>query len=130
MKKHVKILGIFICIGGLLLGRMSYLEHRKAQRAADLLTAERQSVKVLKEKFAEIKEVKVEHFKKNHMTGTYGALVTMINMEGNEVFFDYFYTKEANEIGSYGIENREVQKEGRTTNIIKVTYTNGEVAYI
>ena len=131
MKKYLKvILSIFLCVGIIGIGRAHYLKRRDEQRAVELLAAERQSVKVLKEKFADIQEVKVEHFEKNHTTGTYGALVTMTNTEGKAVYFDYFYTTQANKIGSYGLEDIEVQKEGRTTSTIKVTYMNGEVAYI
>ncbi|OQO70731.1 hypothetical protein BH747_04830 [Enterococcus villorum] len=131
MKKYLKvILSIFLCVGIIGIGRAHYLKRRDEQRAVELLAAERQSVKVLKEKFADIKEVKVEHFEKNHTTGTYGALVTMTNTEGKAVYFDYFYTTQANKIGSYGLEDVEVQKEGRTTSTIKVIYMNGEVAYI
>ena len=124
MKKYLKvILSIFLCVGIIGIGRTHYLKRREEQRAVELLAAERQSVKVLK-------EVKVEHFEKNHTTGTYGALVTMTNTEGKAVYFDYFYTTQASKIGSYGLEDVEVQKEGRTTSTIKVTYMNGEVAYI
>lgn len=131
MKKSIKILlGIFISIGGIMIGGMHYMQRRDEQRAIELLIAERQSVKVLKEKFADIKEVTVEHFEKNHMTGTYGALVTMTNTEGKAVYFDYYFTIQDNKIGSYGLEDEEVQKVGRTTSTIKVIYMNGEVAYL
>ena len=33
--------------------------------------------------------MKVEEFKKNPVTGSYGALVTMTNNEGKSVYFDY-----------------------------------------
>lgn len=41
------------------------MDKREVQKQQDLLAVEKQSVKVLKNTFADIKEVKVEEFKKN-----------------------------------------------------------------
>ncbi|EOI7611788.1 hypothetical protein ACMWAM_001486, partial [Enterococcus faecium] len=95
------------------------------QKQQDLLAVEKQSVKVLKNTFADIKEVKIEQFEKNDMTGIYEALITMTNTEGKAVYFDYSFTKESNEIDGYGVENEEVQKEGITVDEIIVIYTDG-----
>ena len=92
------------------------MDKREAQKQRDLLAVEKQSVKVLKNTFADIKEVKVEELKKNPVTGSYGALVTMTNNEGKSVYFDYFFSKQMNEI----------QNEGVTTPKIRVIYSNGE----
>ena len=73
------------------IGGKVYMDKREAQKQQDLLAVEKQSVKVLKNTFADIKEVKVEEFKKNPVTGSYGALVTMTNNEGKSVYFDYFF---------------------------------------
>ncbi|ELB61754.1 hypothetical protein OKS_03547 [Enterococcus faecium EnGen0047] len=102
------------------------MDKREAQKQQNLLAVEKQSVKVLKNTFADIKEVKVEEFKKNPVTGSYGALVTMTNNEGKSVYFDYFFSKQMNEISSYGVENEEIQNEGVTTPKIRVIYSNGE----
>ncbi|EJV43461.1 hypothetical protein, partial [Enterococcus faecium] len=82
--------------------------------------------KVLKNTFADIKEVKVEEFKKKPVTGSYGALVTMTNNEGKSVYFDYSFWKERNELGGLGIENRAVQKTGVTIKRVKVIFSNGQ----
>ncbi len=93
------------------IGGKVYMDKREAQKQQDLLAVEKQSVKVLKNTFADIKEVKVEQFEKNDITGSYGALVTMTNTKGNSVYFDYSFWKERNELGGYSVENREVQKK-------------------
>ncbi len=50
----------------------------------------------------------------------------MTNNEGKSVYFDYFFSKQMNEISSYGVENEEIQNEGVTTPKIRVIYSNGE----
>ncbi|HGF7465803.1 TPA: hypothetical protein QFP76_002706, partial [Enterococcus faecium] len=114
---------LFIIILGI--GGKVYMDKREVQRQKDLLAVEKQSVKVLKNTFADIKEVKIEQFEKNDMTGIYEALITMTNTEGKVVYFDYSFTKESNEIDGYGVENEEVQKEGITVDEIIVIYTDG-----
>ncbi|EEV49822.1 hypothetical protein MT889_000886 [Enterococcus faecium] len=107
------------------IGGKVYMDKREAQKQQDLLAVEKQSVKVLKNTFADIKEVKIEQFEKNDMTGIYEALITMTNTEGKAVYFDYSFTKESNQIDGYGVENEEVQKEGITVDEIIVIYTDG-----
>ncbi|EGP4956771.1 hypothetical protein HQ884_04470 [Enterococcus faecium] len=107
------------------IGGKVYMDKREVQKQQDLLAVEKQSVKVLKNTFADIKEVKIEQFEKNDMTGIYEALITMTNTEGKAVYFDYSFTKESNEIDGYGVENEEVQKEGITVDEIIVIYTDG-----
>ena len=114
---------LFIIILGI--GGKVYMDKREVQKQQDLLAVEKQSVKVLKNTFADIKEVKIEQFEKNDMTGIYEALITMTNTEGKAVYFDYSFTKESNEIDGYGVENEEVQKEGITVDEIIVIYTDG-----
>lgn len=125
-KKRRKTIVIILTILTIGIGGKFYMDKREAQKQRDLLTVEKQSVKVLKNTFADIKEVKVEEFKKNPVTGSYGALVTMTNNEGKSVYFDYFFSKQMNEISSYGVENEEIQNEGVTTPKIRVIYSNGE----
>ncbi|HGF7884326.1 hypothetical protein HQ861_02675 [Enterococcus faecium] len=125
-KKRRKTIVIILTILTIGIGGKFYMDKREAQKQRDLLAVEKQSVKVLKNTFADIKEVKVEEFKKNPITGSYGALVTMTNNEGKSVYFDYFFSKQMNEISSYGVENEEIQNEGVTTPKIRVIYSNGE----
>ena len=49
---------LFIIILGI--GGKVYMDKREVQRQKDLLAVEKQSVKVLKNTFADIKEVKIE----------------------------------------------------------------------
>ena len=90
-KKRRKTIVIILTILTIGIGGKVYMDKREAQKQRDLLAVEKQSVKVLKNTFADIKEVKVEEFKKNPVTGSYGALVTMTNNEGKSVYFDYFF---------------------------------------
>ena len=125
-KKRRKTIVIILTILTIGIGGQFYMDKREAQKQQDLLAVEKQSVKVLKNTFADIKEVKVEEFKKNPVTGSYGALVTMTNNEGKSVYFDYSFWKERNELGGFGIENRAVQKTGVTIKRVKVIFSNGQ----
>ena len=125
-KKRRKTIVIILTILTIGIGGKFYMDKREAQKQRDLLAVEKQSVKVLKNTFADIKEVKVEEFKKNPVTGSYGALVTMTNNEGKSVYFDYSFWKERNELGGFGIENRAVQKTGVTIKRVKVIFSNGQ----
>ncbi|NRE72467.1 hypothetical protein HR101_05520 [Enterococcus faecium] len=125
-KKRRKTIVIILTILTIGIGGKVYMDKREVQRQKDLLAVEKQSIKVLKNTFADIKEVKVEEFKKNPVTGSYGALVTMTNNEGKSVYFDYSFWKERNELGGFGIENRAVQKTGVTIKRVKVIFSNGQ----
>ncbi len=125
-KKRRKTIVIILTILTIGIGGKFYMDKREVQRQKDLLAVEKQSVKVLKNTFADIKEVKVEEFKKNPVTGSYGALVTMTNNEGKSVYFDYSFWKERNELGGFGIENKAVQKTGVTIKRVKVIFSNGQ----
>ncbi|EME8156996.1 hypothetical protein KRC45_001070 [Enterococcus faecium] len=125
-KKRRKNIVIILTILTIEIGGKFYMDKREVQRQKDLLAVEKQSVKVLKNTFADIREVKVEEFKKNPVTGSYGALVTMTNNEGKSVYFDYSFWKERNELGGFGIENRAVQKTGVTIKRVKVIFSNGQ----
>ncbi|HAQ0460263.1 TPA: hypothetical protein IWO90_002679 [Enterococcus faecium] len=126
MSRKIRKLSLAILLIVILgIGGKVYMDKREAQKQQDLLAVEKQSVKVLKNTFVDIKEVKIEQFEKNDMTGIYEALITMTNTEGKAVYFDYSFTKESNEIDGYGVENEEVQKEGITVDEIIVIYTDG-----
>ncbi len=125
-KKRRKTIVIILTILTIGIGGKFYMDKREMQRQNDLLAVEKQSVKVLKNTFADIREVKVEEFKKKPVTGSYGALVTMTNNEGKSVYFDYSFWKERNELGGFGIENRAVQKTGVTIKRVKVIFSNGQ----
>lgn len=126
-KKGIKV-GILLILGIILIGigGKVFMDKRAEQKEQDLLAVEKQSVKVLKNTFADIKEVKFERSAKNEMTGGYGMFVTMKNTKGQSVYFTYGFWKETNDIGDYGLENRDIQKKGITTAKIKVTYSNGK----
>ncbi|HGF7944965.1 TPA: hypothetical protein QFN72_002654, partial [Enterococcus faecium] len=114
---------LFIIILGI--GGKVYMDKREVQRQKDLLAVEKQSVKVLKNTFADIKEVKIEKSARNEMTGSYRIVILMTNKQDQSIYFSYSFWKERNEIGSYGIVDEKKQKEGNTLNKVKVTYSNG-----
>ena len=126
-KKGIRV-GILLVLGIILIGigGKVFMDKRAEQKEQDLLAVEKQSVKVLKNTFADIKEVKFHEAGKNEMTGAYGMYVTMFNKNNDSVKFDYGFWKERNELGDYGVEDEAVQKEGVTTTSVKVTYTNGK----
>lgn len=112
---------IIIGVGGKV-----YMDKREEKKEQDLLAVEKQSVKALKNTFADISEVDIERTGYNGMTGSYRMLVSMKNNEGKKVDFDYGFVKDSGEIGDYGVEDRNVQVKGITKNKIKVIYSNGE----
>ncbi len=125
MKKNILIiLGIiatFIIIG--IAGKI-YTDNREEKKALDLLDVERQSVMVLKDTFADISEFKFIASARNDMTGSYGLSITMKNDAGKEVSFSFTFWKERNEIGSYMINDRAVQKKGSTQKKVHVIFSN------
>ncbi|MBP2097655.1 hypothetical protein [Enterococcus rivorum] len=102
-----------------------YMDKREEKSEQELLVVEKQSVKALKNTFADIAEVKIEQTGYNSMTGSYRMLVTMTNTEGKSVYFSYGFWKEQNELGAYGLMDEFIQKEGLTSSKVKVIYSNG-----
>ncbi|EME8111675.1 hypothetical protein [Enterococcus faecium] len=125
-KKRRKTLFIILTILTIGIGGKFYMDKREAQKQQDLLAVEKQSVKVLKNTFADIREVKINEAGKNEKTGSYGMHITLITINNETVSFSYTFWKEQNKIGSYSIENRNIQKKGITKEKVKVTYTNKE----
>lgn len=131
MKKKKVFIFIGICLLVVLgIGGKLYMDNREEQKEQELLAVERQSVKVLKNTFTDIKEVNIEQTGYNSMTGSYRMLVTMTNIEGKSVYFSYGFWKEQNELGDYGVEDRTVQKEGITKDKIKVIYSDGTEDFV
>ncbi|WP_165005105.1 MULTISPECIES: hypothetical protein [unclassified Enterococcus] len=131
MPKKIRKLSLAILmIITLGIGGKVYMDKREAQKQQDLLAVEKQSVKVLKNTFADIKEVKIEKSARNEMTGSYRMFVTMINKHNESVYFTYGFWKERNELGDYGVENESIQKEGSTVNKIRVIFSNNKEEYI
>ncbi|BAO06584.1 membrane protein [Enterococcus mundtii QU 25] len=59
------------------IGGKVYMDNREERKAQELLAVEKQSVRVLKNTFADIAEIKFEGSAKNDMTGSYRLFVTM-----------------------------------------------------
>ncbi|EGP5245051.1 hypothetical protein EFL49_02150 [Enterococcus faecium] len=129
-KKRRKTIVIILTILTIGIGGKFYMDKREVQRQKDLLAVEKQSIKVLKNTFADIKEVKIEKSARNEMTGAYRMFVTMINNHDESVYFTFGFWKERNELGDYGVENKSIQKEGITINKIRVIFSNNKEEYI
>lgn len=130
MKKKnwlILLIGLVLIIG---IGGKIYMDNQKEkavqQQEKNKLEAEKMSVVALKNMFADIKSVEIEKTGFNEMTGAYRMFVKMTNTRNESVSFTYGFWKKRNEIGDYGVEDREVQVKGKTTDSIKVTYSNGE----
>ncbi|MEQ6206045.1 hypothetical protein [Enterococcus mundtii] len=108
------------------IGGKVYMDNREERKAQELLAVEKQSVRVLKNTFADIAEIKFEGSAKNDMTGSYRLFVTMKNLKGQSVYFSYGFWKESNKLGELGVEDRAIQIKGITKNKIRVIYTSEE----
>ncbi|EME7087287.1 hypothetical protein G8B28_01815 [Enterococcus faecium] len=125
-KKRRKTIVIILTILTIGIGGKFYMDKREAQRQKDLLAVEKQSVKVLKNTFADIREVKIERTGYNNITGFYHITVILTNIEGKSVTFDYGFIKNDTELSGFAFVNEKIQKEGKTKNKIKVIYSNEE----
>ncbi|EOH95211.1 hypothetical protein UAY_03401 [Enterococcus moraviensis ATCC BAA-383] len=130
MNKRIIILVGIIAIVLIGFGGKLYMD-KKAEETAmeeqrDLLETERESAIVLKQTFANIKSVEFKKTSYNKMTGAYRMFVKLITSDNEAVEFTYSFWKERDEIGSYGIENRNAQVKGVTTKKIIVHYSNRE----
>lgn len=72
MSRKIRKLSLAILLIVILgIGGKVYMDKREVQKQQDLLAVEKQSVKVLKNTFADIKEVKIERTGYNNITGFY-----------------------------------------------------------
>lgn len=93
------------------------------EEAERIHIAEKSSVSVLKNMFTDIQMIEFERTGYNNMTDSYQMFVKMTNSKKQSVRFSYSY-EPSGQIGSYGIEDREIQKRGTTENLVKVTFSN------
>ncbi|WP_420920984.1 hypothetical protein [Enterococcus mundtii] len=131
MKRQMLIgITVIISLVIIIIGGKAYIDKREERKAQELLIAEKESVQALKNIFANILEVKIEHSGYFSMTGSYDMFVTMTNTKQQSVYFSYGFGKHSREILDYGIEDRSIQTKGITKNKIKVIYSNGEEDYV
>ncbi|MEI1232547.1 MULTISPECIES: hypothetical protein [Enterococcus] len=129
MRKQINkrlVIGIAVLISLVMIGigGKVYIDKREERKAQELLAVEKQSVQALKNTFVDIAEVKFEGSAKNEMTGSYTLFVTIKNKKGERDSFSFSFWKERNEIGSYIINNVNVQKEGITKEPIHIVFSN------
>ncbi|WP_210467959.1 hypothetical protein [Sporosarcina sp. 6E9] len=127
MKKKVWLLigiGLLLVIG---IGGIMVLDNQKDREVTSdqIIVAERMSVVALKNTFADIKSIKFIYTDFNAMTGSYGMEIEMSNREGNSVAFDYSFSEGSKEISNYKVvDENGVQREGMTTGMVSVIYSN------
>ena len=116
------LLTIIISIGGKV-----YMDNRENQKEADMIEAERLSVQALKNTFADIQAVEFDKSSYNNITGYYSMNVKMTKREEESVQFSFmFTTNQPDEIDGWVVKDKKnVQKEGETTDEVKVIFSNG-----
>ena len=90
------------------------MDKREVQRQKDLLAVEKQSVKVLKNTFADIKEVKIEKSARNEMTGSYRIVILMTNKQDQSIYFSYSFWKEMRQEVTEQLMKKSKKKEIRS----------------
>ena len=103
------------------------MDNREKQKEADMIEAERLSVQALKNTFADIQAVEFDKSSYNNITGYYSMNVKMTNREEESVQFSFmFTTNQPDEIDGWVVKDKKnVQKEGETTDEVKVIFSNG-----
>ena len=133
-QKKIILLVITVFIGlGLGIGGKMYMDQQAEDKAKEeqknLLETERESAIVLKQTFADIKSIEFTDSSgpdRQTGTGAYYMYITLTNNLGESLSFDFIYWKEQHSIGSYILEDENIQKKGTTTNTVSVKYTNGK----
>lgn len=130
MNKRIFIIAVAISLVLIGLGGKLYMDKkadektRKEQR--NLLAIERESIEALKNTFSDISFVKIERSEgPNNMTDSYQIIFLMKNNLGMEIEFDAIYVKGETELKNYGVEDEDIQKEGKTVNKVEVIYSDG-----
>lgn len=120
------LIGLFLTII-ISIGGKVYMDNRENQKEADMIEAERLSVQALKNTFADIQAVEFDKSSYNNITGYYSMNVKMTNREEESVQFSFmFTTNQPDEIDGWVVKDKKnVQKEGETTDEVKVIFSNG-----
>ncbi|MBL1226851.1 hypothetical protein [Enterococcus sp. BWR-S5] len=91
----------------------------------DIYESEKTAVLAIKNTFSEIKSIEFSETIYNSTTDSYNMIVKMTTIEGSSVKFSIGFMNKDTELQDYGIENRDIQKEGETKSKVLVTYSNG-----
>ncbi|MBO1102692.1 hypothetical protein FQT05_09340 [Enterococcus hirae] len=138
MKRLIKrpVVLVLLLVSSVLIGigGKTYMDLREEKKAQELLLAEKESVRALKNTFVNIAEVKIEKTVQGPWYSSgYTMFATITNIKGQSVSFDYSFDSldyKIDKIDSYGIEDRSVQVKGVTTTKVKVIYSNGKEDYV
>lgn len=117
--------GIFILIALLLIvgiGGKVYMDKKETKK----IEVEKMSVIALKKRYKNIKCVEILKSGFDEKTGSFDVSAKIINQNNESVDFTYTYWAQEKELGLDLIVNERVQNRGRTTNTIRVIYSNNE----
>ncbi|GGC89833.1 hypothetical protein [Enterococcus wangshanyuanii] len=114
---------VFIGFGGIL-----YMNKRAEEESilkkTHIYESEKMAVLAMKNTFSEIKSIEFLETIYNSTTDSYNMIVKMTDIEGESVEFSIGFMDKDSELQDYGIENRNIQKEGKTENKVLVIYSN------
>ncbi len=123
-KRLLIVIGLILLIS---IGGKMYMDNQKVKEQEaeeEKIEAERMSVGALKRTFADIKSVEFEKTGYNKKTGSYRMFVKITNQKNESVNFSYSFWKAEENIGSYVLMDEKIQKDGITSNKVKVIYSN------
>lgn len=127
-KRITIILGIMtiVIIG---VGGKIYMDTRSKEdnihKNTDIYESEKNAALAIKNTFSEIKSIEFSETIYNSTADSYNMIVKMTTIEGTSVKFSIGFMNKDTELQDYGIENRDIQKEGETKSDVFVTYSNG-----
>lgn len=116
---------IFILIALLLIigsGWKVYIDKKEAKK----IEVEKISIIALKNRYENIKSVEILKSGFDKKTGAFDLDVKMTNQNNESVDFTYTYWAQEKELGLDLMVNERVHKRGRTTNKVRVIYSNNE----
>src|SRR5699024_10925855 len=108
-KKWLAFIISFLLVAAIIgAGGKMYMDQRAEQKEAEKIKEERMSVEALKNTFEVLKSLEFEKSGYEPMTGDYNMIVIIINVDGEYVKFDYFFTpNQPEEIAAWGVVDEE-----------------------
>lgn len=124
-KKWIYVITGFLLVTTIIgVGGKMYMDKKEEEKQAEKIEAERMSVKALKNTFEDIKKVEFKYTSYEEMAGIYFMTIDMINTNNQEVRFTYSYSKGDEKITSFDVVDKNVQFKGKTTDKVKVIFSN------
>ena len=116
------VLLIAACLGALYWGIL----HMNDKSDAQIHQVETATTVAIKNRFADIETVEVHGTSYNAMTGVYRVDVTIVNTRGISMsFITGHWPGHPSRVGGWYVDDEKGQREGKTTNSVHVTYSDG-----